>query len=101
MNPQIKKLIFDRRILKRKLTIETFVNDIMTSVPVANVRNRLQTHRPLLDLFGQLQDQIEFAVAGTAIEASQSAERDQFTDLYFSLISDLETYLANVTFDSK
>ena len=101
MDAQLKTLILERGQIKGKLTrLKTFVPK--TSSPMANVRLRLRSHQAtLLDTFDRIQDQIDLPIAGTDMEAAQSDEREQFTELYFSLMSDLETHLEPVTPDSK
>ena len=102
MDPKVKGWIAERRVVKSSLTrFKTFVRESMRSTPVDNVQKRLAAHVPLFERFSKLQDQIDIAVMDTDMEPAQSDERDQFSDLYFSLITEVESYIKTVTLDNN
>ena len=102
MDPKVKAWIAERRVVKSSLTrFKTFVRESMRSTPVDNVQKRLAVHVPLFERFSKLQDQIDIVVMDTDMEPSQSDERDQFSDLYFSLITEVESYIKTVTLDNN
>ena len=94
MDPQLRRLITERGVVKTTLTkLKTFVSGNLKSMPITNIQTRLEFHRPLVEKFVKLQNQIEIAITGTDIEIFQSDERDHFTDLCFSLISEIKDTL--------
>ncbi|XP_076645559.1 uncharacterized protein LOC143355009 [Halictus rubicundus] len=92
----LKPLISARGGIKAKLTIfRKFVESSDISADIVAFEKRVRANEGLYEKFDVVQSQIETAVVDTPHEEAQLAEREQFEDSYFKIMSKAEGRLVH------
>ncbi|XP_012152411.1 uncharacterized protein LOC105664082 [Megachile rotundata] len=102
MDTELKPLISERGTIKAALTrFNTFFKDSGSSTSVGALKKRLEANTTLYDKFNKVQNRIEMLVSGTDFEATHAAERDQFENVYFNLVAQVEEYIEGASGASR